>query len=95
MSSAHAKTTTRMVVASFAAGFGAMVLAGFVAPVALKGGLSIRDAWAASLEQRAPLIAPLDVAAIEAQLEAADREMQAMRETTADEMSRLDRLAGR
>lgn len=95
MSSAQAKTTTRMVVASFAAGFGAMVLAGFVAPVALKGGLSIRDAWAASMQAREPLIAPLDVAAIEAQLAQADREMDAMRETTADELARLDRLAGR
>lgn len=95
MSSAHAKTTTRIVMASFVAGFGAMVLAGFVAPVALKGGLSIRDAWAASMQARDPLIQPLDVAAIEAQLAQADREMDAMRETTADELARLDRLAGR
>lgn len=95
MSPSNTKTTMRTVVASFLAGAGAVVLVGFVAPVTLKGGLSIRDAVAASFETREPAIEPLDVAAIEAQLARADREMQAMRETTADEMHRLDRLSGR
>jgi hypothetical protein len=95
MSPSNVKATTRMVVASFVAGASAMVLVGFVAPVMLKGGLSIRDAMAASMETRAPIIEPLDVAAIEAQLAQADREMQVMRETTADEMGRLERLSGR
>jgi hypothetical protein len=82
-----------MVVASFAAGAGAMVLVGLVAPVAMKGGLSMRDAFAQQMEQRAPLIEPLDVAAIEAQLAEADRLMAAARETTDDNVGRLEQLA--
>jgi len=93
MLSAQTKATTRMVVASFAAGVSAMVLLGLVAPVAMKGGLSVRDAFAAEVEQRAPAIEPLDVEAIEAQLAEADRLMAAMRETTADEMIQLERLS--
>lgn len=89
------KANTRMIVASFVAGAGAMVLVGFVAPVTLKGGLTIRDAVAASMERSEPAIEPLDVAAIEAQLAEADRQMQQMRATTADEVGRLQRLSGR
>jgi hypothetical protein len=84
-----------MVVASFAAGAGAMVLLGLVAPVAMHGGLSVRDAFAATVEQRAPAIEPLDVAAIEAQLAEADRAMATMRDNTADEVAQLQRLSGR
>lgn len=95
MSSAQNQATRRMVVASFAAGVGAMLLVGLVAPVAMKGGLAMTEAAASALEQQAPAIEPLDVAAIEAQLAEADRAMIAMRETTADEMATLDRLSGR
>jgi hypothetical protein len=93
MSSAYAKATTRMVVASFAAGAGAMVLLGLVAPIAMHGGLAVRDAFAAEVTQEAPAIEPLDVVAIQAQLAAADRQMGEMRADTADEMSRLERLS--
>jgi hypothetical protein len=94
MSPTSAKVTMRTIVASFAAGAGAMVLVGLVAPVAMKGGLTIRDAVAASMAERAPLIEPLDVAAVQAQLAEADRAMEEMRATTADEMGRLERLSG-
>ena len=93
MSSLQVKATVRMVVASFAAGAGAMALVGLVAPVAMQGGLSMRDAFADQLEQQAPVIAPLDVAAIEAQLADADRLMAAARETTDDNVGRLEALA--
>lgn len=93
MSPSNVKATVRMVVASFAAGAGAMALVGLVAPVAMQGGLSMRDAFADQLEQQAPLIAPLDVAAIEAQLAEAERAMAAARETTDDNVGRLEALA--
>lgn len=93
MSSAQSKATRRMVVASFAAGAGAMVFVGLIAPIAMKGGLSVRDAFAATVEQSAPAIEPLDVQAIEAQLAEADRMMADMRADTADEMGRLEQLA--
>lgn len=93
MSSPHVKATVRMVVASFAAGAGAMALVGLVAPVAMQGGLSMRDAFADQLEQQAPLIQPLDVAAIEAQLADAERAMATARETTDDNVGRLEALA--
>ncbi len=95
MSSAQTKATTRMVVASFAAGAGAMVLLGLVAPVAMKGGFAVREAFASEAHQTAPLIQPLDVQAIEAQLADADRAMSEMQADTADEMGRLEQLSGR
>jgi hypothetical protein len=93
MSPSNVKATVRMVVASFVAGAGAMALVGLVAPVAMQGGLSMRDAFADQLEQQAPIIAPLDVAAIEAQLADADRLMAVARETTDDNVGRLEALA--
>ncbi|MGD9967859.1 MAG: hypothetical protein AB7T59_15160 [Hyphomonadaceae bacterium] len=93
MSPQHVKATVRMVVASFAAGAGAMVLVGLVAPVAMKGGLTMRDAMASQFVQRAPLIEPLDVDAIEARLAEADRLMAVARETTDDNVGRLEALA--
>ena len=93
MSPSNVKATVRMVVASFAAGAGAMALVGLVAPVAMQGGLSMREAFADQMEQQSPLIAPLDVAAIEAQLADADRLMAAARETTDDNVGRLEALA--
>ena len=87
------KATRRMVVASFAAGAGAMVLLGLVAPVMMQGGLSVRDAFASEVQQTRPAIEPLDVAAIEAQLAQADREMDRARATTNDDIARLARLS--
>lgn len=93
MSASQVQAVRRMVVGSFAAGVGAMLLVGLVAPIAMKGGLSVRDAFAATLEERQAAIEPLDVAAIEAQLAEADRLMAASRASTTDEMAMLDRLA--
>ncbi|MGD9814835.1 MAG: hypothetical protein AB7Q23_00040 [Hyphomonadaceae bacterium] len=93
MSSPQVKATLRMVLASFAAGAGAMMLVGIVGPIAVQGGLSVRDAMAAQVEANAPLVEPLDVAAIQAQLAEADRAMETMRASTADEMQRLEQLA--
>jgi hypothetical protein len=84
-----------MVVGSFTAGVGAMMFLGLVAPIMMQGGLSVRDAFAATVTERAPAIEPLDVVAIEAQLAEADRVMAAMRETTDDDIARLERLTGR
>lgn len=95
MTPSYAKATMRMVVASFAAGAGAMALVGLVGPVAMQGGLSVRDAFAATVEDNEPLIQPLDVVAIEAQLAEADRVMAEMRAGTDDEVARLEQLAGR
>lgn len=95
MSPAQDKTTLKMVTASFIAGAGAMVLAGFIAPIAIKGGLSIRDAMAATVQAEAPAIEPLDVAAIEAQLADAERSMASTRAATDRAIERLDRLSGR
>lgn len=92
MLSSNTKATVRMVVASFAAGASAMVLVGLVAPVMMKGGLAVREAFAAEVQQSAPTIQPLDVEAIEAQLAEADTLMAAMRSTTDDDIARLQRL---
>ena len=93
MSPSNVKATVRMVVASFAAGAGAMALVGLVAPVAMLGGLSMRDAFANEMIQQAPAIEPLDVAAIEATLAEAERSMAAARATTDDNVNRLQALA--
>jgi len=93
MSPSNVKATVRMVVASFAAGAGAMVLVGLVAPVAMQGGLSMRDAFANEMNQQAPALEPLDVAAIEATLADAERSMAAARASTDDNVSRLQQLA--
>jgi hypothetical protein len=95
MTPSNVKATTRMVVASFAAGASAMLLVGLVAPVAMHGGLSVREAFAAEVTQSRPTIEPLDVVAIEAQLAEADRVMAAMRATTDDDIARLRRLTPR
>jgi hypothetical protein len=95
MTTSNAKTTTRMVVASFVAGAGAMVLVGLVGPVMMQSGPLIREAFAAEVSQSSPVIEPLDVQAIEAQLADADRMMVAMRATTDDDIARLQRLTPR
>ena len=93
MSSTHTKATIRMVAASFAAGASAMVLFGLVGPVAAQGGLSVRDAMAASREPERPVI-ELDVAAVQAQLAKAQAEMDASRAATDGAMQRLEQLSG-
>lgn len=93
MSPSNTKATVRMVVASFAAGASAMVMLGLIAPVAVQGGLSVREAAASQVEQRPEIT--LDVAAVEAQLADADRSMAAARATTDHEIRRLARLSGR
>ena len=93
MSPSNVKASVRMVVASFAAGAGAMVLVGLVAPVAMQGGLSMRDAFANEMNQQAPALEPLDVAAIEATLADAERSMAAARASTDDNVNRLQQLA--
>ncbi|MCX7358020.1 MAG: hypothetical protein NT015_07755 [Alphaproteobacteria bacterium] len=95
MSPSNVKATVRMVVASFAAGAGAMVLVGLVGPVAMQGGLSMREAFANEMTQQAPALEPLDVAAIEATLADAERSMEAARASTDDNVSRLQALSGR
>ena len=89
------KATFRVVAGSFLAGAAAMVMLGFVAPVAVKGGLSIRDAWAATADHNGPAIQPVNVAQVRAQLAEAERAMAAARQSSQASIDRLDRLAGR
>lgn len=91
---AKLKSTFRMIAGSFLAGAAAMVMLGLVAPVAVKGGLSVRDAWAATADHNGPAIEPINVAQVRAEIAAADRSMQASRAATEAAMARLDRLAG-
>jgi hypothetical protein len=95
MSAVQNKSTLRIVTASFIAGAGGMLFLGLLAPVVMKGGLSIRDAWAATVEHQAPVIEPLDVAAIQAQLADAERNMDTTRAATDSAIARLDQLSGR
>lgn len=89
------RANKRIIFASFLGGVGAMLLVGLVAPVAASGNLGMRDAEARTLTQSAPLIAPLDVDAIEATLADAQADMNASRDTTDAMMDRLQRLAVR
>ena len=89
---AKTKATVRMIAASFAAGAGVMFCLG-LAPLIGQGTLlSVRAAEASTMEAKSALIEPLDVQAIQAQLAAADRSMQAARATTDDDIARLARL---
>ena len=64
-----------------------------MAPLASQGALlDVRSAEASTLEAQTPLIEPLDVNAIQAQLAAAERSMQAARAVTDDDIARLARL---
>lgn len=89
------KQTVRVVTGSFLVGMGLMVMVGLVAPMIAQGGLSIREAMAATAQRNQPVVAPLDVQAIEAQLAEADRAMEANRAETDAAVAKLDRLAGR
>ena len=95
MSPADAKTSVRMIVGSFVAGAAAMTMVGLIAPMAVKGGLSVRDAMAATVEHHEPVIQPLNVAEIRYELAAADRSMETARASSEATMARLDRLSGR
>jgi hypothetical protein len=92
---ARRKATTRMIATSFIAGAGLMLVAGLAVPLAQMGVLSVRGAEASTREISAQLIEPLDVAAVQAQLAAADQTMQAARATTDDDIARLNRLTRR
>jgi hypothetical protein len=96
MSPADAKVnaTIRTVTGSFLAGVAAMVMLSLV-PVAVKGGLSIRDAWAATADHNGPAVEPINVAQVRAQIAAAQRSMEAARQSSQASINRLDRLAGR
>ena len=87
------KQTVRVITGSFLVGMGAMVMVGLVVPMIAQGGLSIREAMAATVQQDAPVIAPLNVAAIEAQLAEADRAMEASRAQTDAAVAKLDELS--
>lgn len=89
------KATFRTVMGSFIAGAGLMVLVGLVGPVAVKGGLTVRDAMAATVNANAPLIQPLDVAAVRRELAAAQTTMDSTRAQTDAEIARLNQLSGR
>jgi hypothetical protein len=92
----RAKATVRMIAASFAAGAGLMLCVGLAAPLMTKGVLlEVRSAEASTLQSQTPVIEPLDVEAIQAQLAAADRTMAAARATTDDDIARLARLTPR
>ena len=83
----------RTIVGSFAAGVSAVVFFGLIAPLAMQSGLTVRDAFASTLEQSQPAIEPLDVDAIEARLAEADRLLADARSSTNDEVAMLERLA--
>ena len=83
----------RMIFASFAAGVGAMVFIGLIAPTIAMGGLSMRSAAASTLEQHAPLIQPLDVHAIHAKLDAAQTSLDVARRATDPVVVRLEQLS--
>jgi hypothetical protein len=80
-------------VGSFAAGVSAVVFFGLIAPLAMQSGLTVRDAFASTLEQNQPAIEPLNVEVIEAQLAEADRLLADARSSTNDEVAMLERLA--
>ncbi|MES1158633.1 MAG: hypothetical protein ABUL42_01945 [Terricaulis silvestris] len=85
----------RMVAVSFAGGVAAMALAGLVCTVVAGGGLSLSAAHAAPLSHHvsAPAVAPLDVAAIQAQLAQSDSDMRQTQNATDGAMTRLQSLS--
>ena len=93
--SAEAKPSFRMIAANFASGVIAMVLAGLVAPTLVKGTLSLAYADVPAIERREPVIAPLDLAALRADLAEADRALLAGRAATDGAINRLETLSGR
>jgi len=88
------RSLVRMVTASFAAGVGAMMFSGLLAPIVAKGALSLREAEANPIVAQEQAIAPLDVAAIEAQLAQADSAMSRAAAATDPALRRLEQLSG-
>ncbi len=88
------KTTLRMIVASFAAGVGAMMLVGLAAPIV--SDIATREALASTLAHEVPAtIQPLDVAEVRARLVDANQRLETTRAATSQAMNRLERLSGR
>jgi len=83
----------RMVGASFVAGVGAMMLVGLAAPIAAKTSLTVEAADARTLEPIEPVIAPLDLAAVEAQLADAESALARSAAATDGAIARLERLS--
>jgi hypothetical protein len=92
---ARPQVSTRMIVTSFATGVGLMMLAGAMVTASKNGGLAMPSATAATLEHQAPLIEPLDIVAIQAELAGAEAAMQAAAVATDPKVAQLERLAGR
>ena len=87
------RVPVRLIAASFAAGVGAMVFVGLVAPTIAMGGLSLRAAAASTLPPHQQLIEPLNVPAIKAQLATAQAQMDQERRETDPMVERLSQLA--
>ena len=83
----------RVVLASFSAGVGAMVMLGLVAPVAAQSALSVADAEAAPVASIEPAVAPLDLDAINADLAVAEQALRQSARDTDRAVSRLRRIA--
>lgn len=88
-----AQPQVRLIAASFAAGVGAMTAVALAATLVGEGGLSLANAEASSIEAVSQPVIVLDVAAVEAQLALAEREMSRAQAATDGEMSRLERLS--
>lgn len=84
---------TRVILVSASAGVGAMVFLGVLIPTAINGGLSMRSADASTYVRSAPAIKALDVAAVQAQLQAAEEVAQRTRMATDPAVHRLQRLS--
>ncbi|MBX3511592.1 MAG: hypothetical protein KF700_10340 [Hyphomonadaceae bacterium] len=89
---AQMRVTVRSVAASFLAGAAAMLCLGVAGPIISQGALSGGAALASTRVSERPVIEPLDVAAVRAQLAAAETTMAAARATTDDDIARLMRL---
>jgi hypothetical protein len=93
-SDAKPASELRTIFASFAAGVGAMIAVGLGITLVADGGLSMPTAHAATLEeQRGPVVEPLDLIAIQAQLMSAEQVMQAAHMRTSRSIDRLERLS--
>lgn len=86
----------RTVAGSLFAGVAAMTLLGAMASFVMHGGLDTPAAAAATPEERffaTPVrVEPLDVAAVQAEINRSQAQMKAVQEATARAMARLERL---
>ncbi|MET0182361.1 MAG: hypothetical protein ABW199_05690 [Caulobacterales bacterium] len=89
----------RTIVNSLAAGVAAMTVLGAMASFVVKGGLDTPAAAASTPAEQAfanaPAVRPLDVKAVQAQLDLAAANMRVTQDATDTAMSRLERLSGR